>query len=558
MSAADAIRAGIEGVPPLPGRLEAWQRRVCADPARLESLLDEHGSPLNLLELSALERNADELRRAAASHGIELGIFMARKANKSLALVDAAVRHGLGIDLASETELSQCLERGVIGEEMVMTAAVKPESLLELCVHSGTVVSIDNADELDRIESVADRLRRPAPIAFRLAPAGFDTRFGLTADRLLELATRRCGQEGRSLTELVGLHFHLDGYSASDRVRAASEALTLIDALRDQGLDPSFLDIGGGIPISYLESRADWDRFWAALETALGGEGEPITYRNHGLGLTSHEGKTVGRANVYPYFQRPVRAAWLEQVLAAPIGVDAGGGREGLRGAPTPTGATLASAIRDRGIELRCEPGRSLLDGCGMTVARVEHRKRRPDGWLLVGLAMNRTQMRSTSEDFMVDPLLLPGSRRGSRGSGQVEAEQGFLVGAYCIERELISWRRMSFPARGRGWRSDRLPEHGGLSHAHPRERLPPDPPRPQPGAQRRSGQPRSDRLMAAGRRGRCGTLIADGRDGDRERRAAGPSPSPRSACGSTSSPTPLCPWAWSAEPSRRRLRVAV
>ena len=65
---------------------------------------------------------------------------------------------------------------------------------------------------------------------------------------------------------------------------------------------------------------------------------------------------------------------------------------------------------------MRCEPGRSLLDGCGVTAARVEFRKQRRDGTWLIGLAMNRTQCRSTSDDFLVDPLLVPG--RSASGSG--------------------------------------------------------------------------------------------------------------------------------------------
>ena len=42
-----------------------------------------------------------------------------------------------------------------------------------------------------------------------------------------------------------------------------------------------------------------------------------------------------------------------------------------------------------------------------MTVARVEFRKQRRDGTWLIGLGMNRTQCRSTSDDFLVDPLLM-------------------------------------------------------------------------------------------------------------------------------------------------------
>lgn len=55
---------------------------------------------------------------------------------------------------------------------------------------------------------------------------------------------------------------------------------------------------------------------------------------------------------------------------------------------------------------------------------------------------MNRTQCRSTSADFLVDPLLL---HTGTPRSERV-ALSAFLVGAYCIEEELILRRRFEFP----------------------------------------------------------------------------------------------------------------
>ena len=105
--------------------------------------------------------------------------------------------------------------------------------------------------------------------------------------------------------------------------------------------------------------------------------------------------------------------------------------------------ALVAQVCAARGLQLRCEPGRSLLDGCGLTAARVAFRKQRRDGTWLIGVAMNRTQCRSTSDDFLVDPLLL--RARGRAGDAR-RAIEGFLVGAYCIERELLTWRRLRFP----------------------------------------------------------------------------------------------------------------
>ena len=68
-------------------------------------LLREHGSPVNLHDFSPLARNAGELVEAAGSRGLTCRVFVARKANKSLGLVDAATAAGHGIDVASLREI---------------------------------------------------------------------------------------------------------------------------------------------------------------------------------------------------------------------------------------------------------------------------------------------------------------------------------------------------------------------------------------------------------------------------------------------------------------------
>ena len=404
------VRANCVGVAPLNARLESWQAQLAADPDILAAWIAEHGSPVNLIQPEPLGRNAAELVQAAEDQAIPLRIFFARKANKALSLVNEAKRLGLGVDVASEGELRQVLDLGVEASDVVVTAAVKPRAMLEACVESGATIVLDNVDELALLREV--RAHRDVRVAVRLAPQPASgrtpTRFGMGHDEILKAI-----HEAAGWPKVDGVHFHLDGYDPGDRVAAIAESLELVDALRDLGHEPRFVDIGGGIPMSYLESHDEWGGFWVEHGRATAGEREEITLDGHEIGT------------VYPYFQTPVRGEWLRKILGASLGA-----------------STVAEAIRMRELELRCEPGRALVDGCGMTVARVEFRKQRSDGTWLIGLAMNRTQMRSTSDDFLVDPLLLGPSMANEPS----EACEGYLVGAYCIELELISWRRFSFP----------------------------------------------------------------------------------------------------------------
>ena len=246
---------------------------------------------------------------------------------------------------------------------------MKNEALIDLCISRRICTAIDNADELQVICERAQQIGGNAHVAIRLG--GFlhhgkklPTRFGFDVDRDRKLPAELAGLP----VEVVGIHFHLDGYDSGQRVSALRESLAWIERLRDAGHDPTFVDMGGGLPISYLNQRDQWDAFWDSHRTALIGEHDEITYRNHALGHTVVGDEVVGKPNTYPYFQTPTREAWLASILDH-----------------EDDGRTVARPDRKVGVQLRCEPGRSLLDGCGMTVARVEFRKQNAGGDWLIG-----------------------------------------------------------------------------------------------------------------------------------------------------------------------------
>lgn len=419
----------MHGTMPLTARTEQWMEQLVENPQLCQELIRDYGSPLNLHDYGAMARNIAELREAATGHGIDFQIYLARKANKTLGAIDAARAEGCGVDVASFHELEQCLQRGVAPESLIVTAAVKSRALLQLAVENRVVLSLDNADEVHELGEVAGASRAPVQVAVRLAsgnPRIPVTRFGLKAAQWLEVLAQ---PENSGLLEVVGVHFHLNGYSAEQRAMLIQESLEFADALRSQGHAVEFVDMGGGIPMSYLPEAQQWNGFWQALAGLPAGD-ESLTWKSDRLGATGTQPSTA----VYPYHQEVIRGPWLHGILAARSA-------DGTR--------SVAQMLRERGIQLRCEPGRSLLDGCGLTLAEVAFTKQRSDAVALVGLHMNRTQCRSTSADFLVDPILI---KAGGQPAAGTVAQSGFLVGAYCIEEELILRRRFEFPhGVGRG-----------------------------------------------------------------------------------------------------------
>ena len=393
---------------------------------------DCYASPLNVLTTDPMHANAEALQAVARDRGLDFQIFFAQKSNKCLAFVQKAISLGLGIDTASENEILQSLDGGIASDDLICTAAIKSERLIDTCLTQGIVIAIDNQDELNLVAQRSERWQLQGQIALRIG--GFlhqgkklATRFGFDIDRNKALLA----QQGSPFLQIQGIHFHLHGGDPAQRVTALKESIRWWDQLRELGHDPKFIDMGGGIPVSLMEDQQAWLEFWKQHRLALLGKRDSLTYQGHGLGLIGVDGKIHGQSQCTASYQNPTQESWLAEVLDAPAGA-------GL------TEGTLAEALKRRGVQLRCEPGRSLMDGCGMTIARIEYRKQNADGDWLIGLSMNRTQCRTTSDDFLLDPILVPSD--SSVVSQTCSPMVGYLVGAYCTESELLSLRKLHFP----------------------------------------------------------------------------------------------------------------
>ncbi len=417
------------GDQPLEATWEPWMDRLLRNHGTCEALVNDFGSPLHVHDTAPFLRNVEELKRAGMASDLELFVYFARKANKCLSYVDAAGDAGIGVDVASYEELVQTLESGLSTEDIIVTSAVKPQRLIELCVAESILVAIDNDDEAQRLIAECKRQQKQLPAAIRISlrsgSGSTASRFGIPIEEALTAATR--WTTGGHL-KIDGLHFHLDGYAASDRVDAIDKSMTLSDELERENIaEIRFIDMGGGFPMRYLEHDDQWESFWMGLEEALRGSRQPLTYRNHGYGLAVHSGEIVGKPQAYPHAQKLVGAKWLREICESPR--------------PSEPSVTISASLASRALRLHCEPGRALLNGCGMTLARVEHRKPIGDDWL-IGVAMNSSNCRSQKSELFADPRLV---RTSTSMPMADESMAGYLAGAYCSEGDLVMHRRLQF-----------------------------------------------------------------------------------------------------------------
>ena len=415
---------------PLRPLLHRWIQRVSADPAFLQAQVAKHGSPLNLHSLAPFTENMRAYQLVFEELELKHKIFFARKANKCLPFALEVVRLGEGIDTASYRELKQCLDAGVPPDDLLLTAAVKNRQLMELAWKHHVPIVIDNSDEWALLRSLQREKSRSLTVHIRLG--GFDfqgeklhSRFGFNPQQALHFI--RQAQLEEPNIQLSGLHFHLNGYSIEQRVAAITQSLQLIDVLSSEGLTIRSLDIGGVFLINYLADKTEWETFHRELKRAVLAKRPALTYQNDPLGMIKLHGRLYGEPSVYPYYNELHKADFLRRILTAKAEHYA---------------KPIYDLLRERNIELRMEPGRSLLDQCGLSIAQVAFRKTDSAGNLLVGLAMNRTQLRSSSADFLVDPIHIPKQPKENNLSMQ---SHGYLVGAYCLEQELILKRKLTF-----------------------------------------------------------------------------------------------------------------
>ena len=417
-----------------------WMDKVLTNTPFLNGLFQEYGSPINILHRDPFEKNYNRFKKVFDKHKLPHTIFFARKANRCKMFVRESNRLGFGVDTASYLELKQCLHMGCDPKKIVLTAAVKNEKLVHLALQNDVLIILDNEDECCLVNRIAREQGKSAEIGIRIS--GFQyrgeklySRFGFDRDHVVEFITSHLGKDNKHENlQFKGFHFHLNGYSTEERGEALLQSIHLTDRLEDQGIHTSFIDMGGGILMNYLSSSSEWETFWVELKKAISGDRSPVTFENNGLGYELINGKLHGEPDVYPYYNEISKDTFLDEVLSY----------------QNPKKESPASLLRDRGIEIRIEPGRSLLDQTGITMAKVIHRKKDSQGDLLIGLEMNRSQLNSSSADFLLDPVFI----QAKKSYREMRPTPVFLTGGYCLEQDILLKRKIVLPC---------LPEVGDI-----------------------------------------------------------------------------------------------
>ena len=245
--------------------------RLSCEGVPLETLARKFGTPLYVYSQGTLTRHFQELNQALAP--VEHLICFAVKSNSNLSVLRALARLGSGFDIVSGGELQRVLAAGGDANRCVFAGVGKSAGEIEFALRKGVYAfNAESEAELERINDIAGRLRKVAPISVRVNPdvaAGthkkittgtYENKFGIAFERVEEVYERASRLKH---LRLRGIQMHI-GSQITDTnpfEQAVRKVAPLAKVLKARfGLE--FFSIGGGLGIVYEPALASGASAW--------------------------------------------------------------------------------------------------------------------------------------------------------------------------------------------------------------------------------------------------------------------------------------------------------
>ena len=214
-------------------------------------------------------------------------VCYAVKANSNLAVLQLLARLGSGFDIVSVGELERVLAAGGRPDRVVFSGVGKGVHEIERALEVGIACfNVESEAELVRINDVAARSGRRAPVSLRINP-DVDARThpyistGLKENKFGIAMThaRAAYHVARTLPHLtvIGVDCHIGSQltELAPFVDALDRVLVLVDQLRADGIALRHLDLGGGLGIRYRDEQPPAPQAYVAtLLRALDAHGE--------------------------------------------------------------------------------------------------------------------------------------------------------------------------------------------------------------------------------------------------------------------------------------------
>ena len=231
----------------------------------IREIAEKVGTPFYLYSYHTLVRHFTVFDDAFK--GIPHIICYSAKANSNLALLRLFINLGGGVDVVSGGELYRALKGGTAPQKIVFSGVGKREDEIEYALKTGILMfNVESFQELQVINEVAGRIGEKASIAIRVNPdidpkthpyisTGLkQNKFGIDVLRA-PMAYRLASQLPN--LKIVGIDCHIGSQlvEVEPIIEALRKLKELVENLRKKGMEIQYLDLGGGLGITYEDEE---------------------------------------------------------------------------------------------------------------------------------------------------------------------------------------------------------------------------------------------------------------------------------------------------------------
>ena len=258
-----------------------------AEGVALKDIAKKYGTPTYVYSKATLERHAKAYIDSFESmSGL---VCFSVKALSNISILKTLRISGCGFDIVSGGELHRAILAGADPKKIIFSGVGKSKDEMVAGIkHNILSFNIESEAELDRLTSVATEMNKVAPVAIRFNPnvdAGAheftktgrkSDKFGVSTQTAKELI-KKC-TESKSIN-LVGLTCHIGSQIMELKgfEDAAKQALELMIALDELEINLDFIDMGGGLGVSYVgEETFQPSELIRCYETIFAGRNEKL------------------------------------------------------------------------------------------------------------------------------------------------------------------------------------------------------------------------------------------------------------------------------------------
>ena len=258
-----------------------------AEGVALKDIAKKYGTPTYVYSKATLKRHAKAYIDSFESmSGL---ICFSVKALSNISILKTLRISGCGFDIVSGGELHRAILAGADPKKIIFSGVGKSkDEMMAGIEHNILSFNIESEAELNRLASVAKEMNKVAPVAIRFNPnvdAGAHefTKTGRKSDKF-GVSTKTAKELIKNCTEsksinLVGLTCHIGSQIMELKgfEDAAKQALELMIELDDQEINLDFIDMGGGLGVSYVgEKTFQPSELIRCYETIFAGRNERL------------------------------------------------------------------------------------------------------------------------------------------------------------------------------------------------------------------------------------------------------------------------------------------